>query len=127
MAKVYVYISIVERNGRSHLHLRDSNRICGDESIVTEVSRGDMVIWKRDARSGIKGITGLEFEKSANLFAGKLLKKCCSKWKGKISHEAKGEYPYRISFIPCTQRKDETTFKSASADDAPPPVIKVRD
>jgi hypothetical protein len=127
MAKVIIYISLVERNNTTLLHLRDSNRIEGDESIVTEVSRGDLILWKRDIRSGIKNITGFKFEKDENLFANGLSRKCCSKWKGKIGDKAKGEYPYNISYIPCKQNQSETTFKSASANDDPPPVIKVRD
>ncbi|HJX71116.1 MAG TPA: hypothetical protein VJ346_04170 [Bacteroidales bacterium] len=126
MAKVIIYLSLVERNNKMHLHLRDSSGICGDESIVTEVSRGDVIIWKRDTCSGLKNISGLVFEKRKDLFANGLSRKCCSKWKGKISDKAKGEYPYRISYIACKQDKAETTYKSARSDDAPPPVIKVR-
>jgi hypothetical protein len=127
MAKVIIYLSLVKRNNTTLLHLRDSNRIEGDESIVTEVSRGDVIIWKRDTRSGIENITGFKFEKDKDLFANGLSRKCCSKWKGKIGDKAKGEYPYSISYIACKKNQSETTFKPASADDDPPPVIKVRD
>jgi hypothetical protein len=127
MAKVTIYLSIVERNGQKHLHLRDSNRICGDESIVTEVSRGDIIVWKRDTESGLKSITGLKFEKSEELFVKSLNKGWCSVWKGLISDKAKGKYPYQISYISCNPGGNETSLKSAAADDSPPPIIKIRD
>ena len=127
MAKVIIYLSFVERNDKMHLHLRDSNRICGDDAIVTEVSRGDVIIWKKDNHSGINKITDLEFEKSRNLFTGGLSRKCCSKWKGKVNDSAKGEYPYNISYFPCKQDKTRVTLKSTRSNNPTPPVIKVRD
>lgn len=127
MKKVIIYLSIAERKGKKLLHLRDSNRICGDESIVTEVSHSDVIIWKKDNKSGIKSITDLKFEKSEELFDKSLSKKCCSKWKGQVSEKAKKEYPYRISFIPCESSTVNTVLKSSDSDDSPPPIIKIKD
>ncbi|MBN2213678.1 MAG: hypothetical protein JW723_05485 [Bacteroidales bacterium] len=128
MAKVIIYLSLVKRDNKIHLHLRDTSRICGDESIITEVSRGDVIIWKRDTCSGIKKISGLEFEKNNDLFTRGLLKKRCSIWTGRVSDSAKGEYPYWISYIACKPAEAESNLKSGFEKNGdPPPVIKIKD
>ena len=129
MAKVIIYLSIVVRDGRKHLHLRDTNKKCADESLISEVSRGDLVIWKRDKRSGIKTVNDIEFIEDKEPFTKGLYKGWCQKWKGFISKDAeKGEYPYHIAYLACeTKESNEKMSAGKNGDDPPPPVIKVRD
>ena len=129
MAKVTIYLSIVERNGKQHLHLRDSNKRCADESLVTEVSRGDLVVWKRDLNSGIKIIKDIEFTKGKDPFVKRVFKGWCMAWKGIVSKDAKGEYPYHIAYQSCNTDETKPNPKSGKNgdDDPPPPIIKIKD
>ncbi len=126
MAKVVIYLSIADRNGKNVLHLRDTGRICGDGKIVTEVSRGDTIIWKRDSNSNLKSITALSFAKAGELFDKGPSKGCCSKWTGKVSQNAKGEYPYRIDYLTCSTQKSSAAATAGDDEEPQPPIIKVK-
>ena len=127
MAKVTIYLSIVEREGKKHLHLRDSNKKCADESLVTEVNHGDLVIWKRDKKSGIKIVRDIDFEKGKEPFNKGLYKGWCQKWKGIISKDAKGEYPYHVKYMVCGSDEIEPKPTSGKNGDPPPPTIKIKE
>ncbi len=127
MAKVTIYLSIVERDGKKHLHLRDSNKKCADESLVTEVSRDDLVVWKRDKKSGIKIVKNIDFEKGKEPFIKGVYKAWCQAWKGTVSKDAKGEYPYHVAYIICGSSEIKPTVTSGKNGDPPPPIIKVKD
>ncbi|MBN2610640.1 MAG: hypothetical protein JXB00_03710 [Bacteroidales bacterium] len=128
MAKVTIYLSVVERDGKRHLHMRDSNRKCKDDSLVTEVSPGDLVVWKRDKCSGIKSVNRIEFQKDKDPFSKGVSKGWCMAWKGIVSKDAKGEYPYHVAYQACNTGETKPNMKSGKNGDdpPPPPVIRIK-
>ncbi|MFO7657660.1 MAG: hypothetical protein R6W78_11380 [Bacteroidales bacterium] len=128
MAKVTIYLSVIERDGKRHLHMRDSNRNCKDDSLVTEVSPGDLIVWKRDKGSGIKSVNRIDFPKDKDPFSKGAYKGWCMAWKGVVSKDAKGEYPYHINYSACEQAAYKPDNKSGKNGNNPaPPIIKIKD
>lgn len=127
MTKVTIYLSIVEKDGKKHLHLRDSNGNSGDDTIVTEANRDDTILWKKDTGSGLKSITEIKVNKSSELFSKGPKKRCCSRWKGWVSSQAsKGDYAYVPYYVESNPDKSDTPQKQINGD-PPPPVIKIKD
>ncbi len=66
--RVKIYLSYIKLDGIDHLFIHDSHDNSNIDSLITDVKRGDTVIWKLDEHSGIKKIENVYLNRdSVNL------------------------------------------------------------
>lgn len=99
MADVRITISLVP--GTTRLHLTDSNGNSGvPTGFITQVSRGDLVIWELAPDSGIDALTGIRAKDGKfDIFNNSDPKnRPDGTWAGKIKDDAAGSDSYDIDY-----------------------------
>lgn len=108
MTKITIYLRAVKDNkGKNQLSLFDSNRNANIDNLTTVVRRGDVVIWAKDSKSGIKRITKI-YPESRDVVIFKPVAKqnrYSGKWELRIPKDAIGSEKYAIQFELCDGEK----------------------
>ncbi len=101
MECVTIYLRSIEQDGKKRLSLFDSNRNCGIDDLITEVSQGTKIIWALDCCSGIKSIAKI-YSKTGkrNVFCVDPSKAILSKnMRIKLGSDVEGEEAYGIDYV----------------------------
>ena len=93
-------IFIKKQSSGTGLHLSDNQGHAGDNTITTNVRRGDTVHWKLTHDSGIDEITNIYAkEGSQNIFEGTgPVKQPNGDWTGKVRDDEAGSEEYNIGY-----------------------------
>ncbi len=92
-------ISIKKQSGNNGLHLSDNQGHSGNDTITTNVRRGDTVTWRLTHDSGINEITDIYHkEGSQNIFSSGPAKQADGSWQGIVSDDATGNELYNICY-----------------------------
>lgn len=100
MATVTITINL--KPGSKRLYLTDSNGNSGDPSgFLTQVNRGDMVIWQTAPNSGIDTLSGIRAKSGTfTIFNNSDPKsRPDGSWSGKIKDDAAGRDSYDIDYV----------------------------
>ena len=92
-------IFIRKQTNGTGLHLSDNQGNSGDNTITTNVRRGDTVHWKLAHDSGISAITNIYPKTgSQNIFSVGPALQPDGSWKGTVSDTATGSEAYNIGY-----------------------------
>jgi hypothetical protein len=99
MATVTITISL--RGNSTRLHLTDSEGHSGPpEGFITNVNRGDQVVWQLAPNTGIEALTGIRAKSGRfSIFNNSDPKRRSDgSWSGKIKDDAAGSDSYDIDY-----------------------------
>jgi hypothetical protein len=103
MKRVTIFLRAIQRNGKNHLALFDSNQQGDIDNLITDVPAGYSVIWRLDSNSGITNITKVYSNEDVHkVFVTEPRKRLfCKGFKMKISKDTKKgeEEKYSIACI----------------------------
>jgi hypothetical protein len=110
MKTITIFLRSVIQEEESHLAMFDSNGNGAVDTLKTDVSPGDVVIWKSDCYSGIRSITRIypQESKGGEIFQSDPKKRfLCKGYKLHIPKDVKSntEEKYLIEYIPCNSEK----------------------
>ena len=92
-------IFIKKQTNGTGLHLSDNQGHAGDNTITTNVRKGDTVHWKLAHNSGISELTNIyKKEGSQNIFSTLPTKQADGSFKGIVSDDATGSEAYNIGY-----------------------------
>ncbi|MEM6360784.1 MAG: hypothetical protein AAF149_17900 [Bacteroidota bacterium] len=94
-------IWISKQSSGTGLYLEDNEGNSGNNTITTNVSRGDSVTWKLKEGGGITKITGISEKDepgNQNIFSSGPSKVSDSEWQGTVSTNASGNEFYSIEY-----------------------------
>jgi hypothetical protein len=107
MSKIKIFLRSVNCKDKKALALFDSERNGCLDDLVTTAKPGDLIIWKLDKRSGLKGIEAIyPKEKGGTIFSElERSEKIQKKIKYRIPKDASGEEAYGIKYVLCDGSK----------------------